>query len=113
MNYSRIIEELNRRGVRTRRGREFGRNSLHEILRNEKYTGVYIYRRSALPDKFGKRNNHAYRSRSDIIRIEDRVPQIISREVFDAVQTIMDKRKMEPYVRSDAKEVYLLSGKVL
>ena len=24
----------------------------------------------------------------------------------------MDKRKMEPYVRSDAKEVYLLSGKV-
>jgi len=112
MNYSQIIEELNRRGVRTRRGREFGRNSLHEILRNEKYTGVYIYRRSALPDKFGKRNNHADRSRNDIIRIEGGVPQIINREVFDAVQTIMDKRKMEPYVRSDAKEVYLLSGKV-
>lgn len=53
MNYSQIIEELNRRGVRTRRGRKFGRNSLHEILRNEKYTGVYIYRRSALPDMFG------------------------------------------------------------
>lgn len=112
MNYSQIIEELNRRGVRTRRGREFGRNSLHEILRNEKYTGVYIYRRSALPDKFGKRNNHADRSRNDIIRIEGGVPQIISREVFDAVQAIMDKRKMEPYIRSDAKEVYLLSGKV-
>ena len=112
MNYSQIIEELNRRGVRTRCGREFGRNSLHEILRNEKYTGVYIYRRSALPDKFGKRNNHADRSRNDIIRIKGGVPQIISREVFDAVQAIMDKRKMEPYVRSDAKEIYLLSGKV-
>jgi len=48
----------------------------------------------------------------DIIRIEGGVPQIISREVFDAVQAIMDKRKMEPYIRSDAKEVYLLSGKV-
>ena len=73
---------------------------------------MYIYRRSALPDKFGKRNNHADRSQNDIIRIEGGVPQIIIREVFDAVQAIMDKRKMEPYVRSDAKEVYLLSGKV-
>ncbi len=112
MNYSQIIEELNHRGIRTRRGREFGRNSLHEILRNEKYTGVYIYRRSAPADKYGKRNNHADRSQDEIIRIEGGLPQIISREVFDAVQKIMDKRRQEPYTRSDAKEVYLLSGKV-
>lgn len=112
MNYSEIIAELNRRGVKTRRGREFGRNSLHEILRNEKYAGVYVYRRSVPADTFGRRNNHANRSENDIIRIENGVPQIISREMYDAVQEVMNKRKLAPYTRSDAKEVYLLSGKV-
>jgi len=39
MNYSQIIEELNRRGVRTRRGRGVGRKFLPEILRQEKEKG--------------------------------------------------------------------------
>lgn len=112
MSYTEIIAELNRRGVKTRRGREFGRNSLHEILRNEKYAGVYVYRRSAPADTYGRRNNHANRSEKDIIRIENGIPQIISRELFNAVQAVLDKRKAAPFTRSDAKEVYLLSGKV-
>lgn len=38
--YGRIIDELNSRGHRTQNGNHFGKNSLHEILRNEKYRGV-------------------------------------------------------------------------
>lgn len=41
--YSEIISELNKQGYKTKRNKSFGKGSLYEILRNEKYTGVYIY----------------------------------------------------------------------
>ena len=102
MSYTDISEELNSRGYRTRRGMEFGKNSLYEILRNEKYAGVYTFRRSTPANCNGKRNNHG--NRSDMIRVEGGVPQIISREVFDAVQKIMDERKREPSPKNTAVE---------
>ena len=109
-SYADISEELNQRGWHTRRGMEFGKNSLYEILRNEKYAGVYTFRRSTPANPNGKRNNHG--NRSDMIRVEGGVPQIISREVFDAVQKIMDERKREPSPKNTAVEPYLLTGKV-
>ena len=42
VGYARIVDELNSRGYTTRRGQPFGKNSIYDILRNEKYTGVYI-----------------------------------------------------------------------
>ena len=45
--YTEILNELNERGYRTKRGNPFGKNSLYEILRNEKYVGTYIYNKSA------------------------------------------------------------------
>lgn len=38
--YSEIIDRLNAHGYKTKRGKMFGKNSLYEILSNEKYTGV-------------------------------------------------------------------------
>ena len=40
--YSSIINTLNYKGFKTKKGNTFGKNSLYEILRNEKYTGVYV-----------------------------------------------------------------------
>nr|WP_232192643.1 recombinase family protein [Thermoanaerobacter mathranii] len=37
--YRQIIDELNLRGYRTKKGNPFSKNSIHEILKNEKYTG--------------------------------------------------------------------------
>ncbi len=37
---SKVTEELNRRGLRTVRGRKFTKNSLYSVLSNERYTGV-------------------------------------------------------------------------
>ncbi len=113
IGYGEIITSLNERGIVTRRGNPFGKNSLYEILRNEKYTGVYIYRRSSPASFSGKRNNHKSRNSDDIIRIEDGMPQIISREIFETVQQIMDRRKQGRSPRSTAKENYLLSGKIV
>ena len=112
MTYSEIISGLNQRGAKTKKGSSFGKNSLYAILTNEKYTGVYIYNRAASKDANGKRNSHKFKSAENIIRIEGGVPQIISREKFDAVQKILKKRRSLEHTKSSAKENYLLSGKV-
>ena len=38
-----IAADLNARGIKTSRGGQWGRNSFHALLTNERYTGVYIY----------------------------------------------------------------------
>ena len=104
-----IIDELNARGFKTKLGTLFRSNSLHSILTNEKYTGVYIYNRTAKKNVFGKRNGHAYKDESEIIRIEGGMPSIISKEDFQRVQEILKMRKQKPGVNK-AKENYLLTG---
>ena len=110
--YSSIINELNRNGFKTNRGGTFGKNSLYDILRNEKYTGVYIYNKSVHPDASGKFNRHASKSEEDIIRIEGGIPQIISKEDFEKVQQKMNERSRRT-ASYKAKQEYLLSGKII
>ncbi|HHX77902.1 MAG TPA: hypothetical protein GX697_06115 [Firmicutes bacterium] len=42
--YNKIIDRLSNEGYRTKTGRPFGKNSIHDIMRNEKYRGVYIFK---------------------------------------------------------------------
>ena len=60
-----IIRWLNEKGYFTVLGNPFGKNSLRTILTNEKYIGIYRYR--------------------DVV-IEDCVPKIIDKDIFDRVQ---------------------------
>lgn len=41
--YNLICSELNRRGLKTKLGRPFGKGSTADILRNEKYIGRYVW----------------------------------------------------------------------
>lgn len=106
---SQMVDELNERGYKTKLGTMFRSNSIQSILANEKYTGVYIYNRSAKKDAFGKRNSHATKDESEIIKIEGGIPQIISKEVFVQAQAVMNSRKRAPG-SNKAKENYLLAG---
>ncbi len=109
--YTTIISELNRRGFKTKRGKEFGKNSLYEILRNEKYSGVYVYNKAVSVDANGKWNRHQVRNEDEIIRIEGGIPQIISKEDFKKVQEKMAERKHKT-ASFKARQEYLLSGKI-
>lgn len=113
VGYSEIIYTLNAMGYLTRGGKPFGKNSLHEILRNEKYRGVYIFNRSSSKNVSGRRNNHASKSDDDMIRIEGGVPQIISEEVWNGVQAILKSRKHHRTSNYSSKETYLLTGKII
>lgn len=88
--YVEITEDLNRRGILTKRGNRWGKNSLRTMLSNETYVGVY---------KFGS------------VRIEDGAPAIIDRALFLQVQTLVQKKKAVHGRRRENGE-YLLTGKL-
>ena len=110
--YTAIIDELNAKGFKTKNGNSFGKNSLYDILRNEKYCGIYIYNKSVAVDKNGKFNRHASKPDDQIIRIEGGVPQIISKEDFTKAQEKMKDRKHKA-AQFKARQEYLLSGKIV
>lgn len=85
-----IINDLNERGYKTKRGNRFNKNSLHRMLVNEKYIGIYIYKGEIMPK---------------------RIPRIISDELFNEVQEIMKKNKKAP-ARQKAFTEYLLTQKL-
>lgn len=108
--YSNIINHLNSLGYKTKRGQMFGKNSLYDILSNEKYTGVFVFNKAAEKSD-RKRNNHAYKTNEEIIRIEGGCPAIISKQLFEKVQRIKarNRRNTGQY---HSKEFYLLTGKI-
>lgn len=109
--YTKIINTLNQKGYRTKRGKPFGKNSLYEVLRNEKYCGIYVYNKSAAKDARGKMNRHAFKNDSEIIRVPDAIPAIITQEEFEQAQAKMAQRRHRS-ARHKAKQIYLLSGKI-
>ena len=107
----KIAEELNSLGYRTRAGKLFKPNSFYDMLSNEKYIGTYVYNKTEKASFSGKRNSHKYKNSNEIIRIENAFEGIISKELFDKVQTIKESRKYKGG-RAKAKHNYLLSGLV-
>lgn len=107
-SHADTIRSLHNMGYRSKSGKQFTRNSIHDILKNEKYTGTFVYNRSAAKDIDGKRRHRQSKDSSEIIRIEGGIPRIISDETFKAVQERMADRKQGGRVRST--RTYLLSG---
>lgn len=96
---SDIIADMNRRGILTKKKKQWNRSSFNQLLSNERYTGTYIYRD---------------------IRIPGGIPQIIPNQLFDAVQlkiyTKPNARKdpsgERPQRRRRDAGTYLLTGKL-
>ena len=86
------------------RGRPLSKNSIHDILRNEKYTGTFVYQK-------GTKKEHRH-TRADIIRVPNAFPAIVPRELWERVQARMDERKLNPGERTQnkAKRIFLLTG---
>ena len=85
-----IIKELNARRINTSHGKEFNKNSLHRLLRNKRYIGTYLYKDTETPGG---------------------MPRIIEDELFERVQTILDKNKAAP-ARKRGNGEYLLTTKL-
>lgn len=84
-----VARDLNARGIKTKRGGKFNKNSFHRMLHSDIYIGVYRH--------------------SGFVK-EGGVPPIITMETYAAVQAKLSERK-QATVRSENSE-YLLTGKL-
>ena len=96
-----LINEMDRQGIRGKRGKPIKYPQIYEILRNEKYTGVYLYSTTEAQNRADRRQ------KPEAIRIDNALPVIISKEQFEEVQKIMDGRK-----QTGRKSDYMCSGLV-
>lgn len=85
-----ISNDLNQRGIKTARGGKWNKNSFTSMLRNERYTGIFIY---------------------DDIRIDGGVPAIISKQLFVEVQEVLRMKKTVRGRHQPAGD-YILTGKL-
>ncbi len=85
-----ICNRLNSLGFKTTKNAKFTNNSLHGILKNEKYIGVYS---------------------ASGLRFEDAIEPIISKELFYRVQKRIAENRRRG-AKNKAKVNYLLSGKL-
>ena len=95
-----IADELNSLGYRNKLGSPFKKISIRDTLLNEKYTGTFIYGKK---DKKGKLTGQE-------LRIENGIPIIISKEIFEKVQIKFASKVRSTTGRSTAKKTYLLTG---
>lgn len=105
--YNTIIRKLNALGYKTKKGADFGKNSLYEILRNERYYGKFIFNKRSSAQFRRKRNNHAYKDESEMIVVEDGNPAIVSKSLWEKANQV---RKAVNNKSVSANRVYLLTG---
>lgn len=85
-----IVADLNKRGLKTRRGKAFSMGSFTAMLKNRKYIGEYRYQDVFIPDG---------------------VPAIVPEDLFYRVQQRMEKNKRAPAM-AKAHEDFLLTTKL-
>ena len=87
---SEIITYCNNKGYKTAQNKPFNKNSIGRIVSNEKYIGTYRH--------------------GDIV-IENGIPAIIDKDLFEKVQKVV-KKNYTSRARAKADVEYLLSGKL-
>lgn len=103
--YNMIANALNDGGYKTKLNRLFGKNSIFDILRNEKYIGRYVFNKRASK----KLGNRVFKRDEEITRIDDALPRIIDDELWNRVQLKLNQNQKP---RMNATRVYLLTGKL-
>ncbi len=109
--YSEILKVLKSNNYKSKIGNDFTKGAINKILQNEKYRGVYIYNRKKEYDVNRKRKP-VLKDKSEVIRIENGLPQIVDDTTFFKVQHLLTKNKLR-IGSFNAKRTYLLSGGLL
>ena len=89
MGTYKIAQLLDKRKVPTRKGGNWSGSTVKGILVNEKYYGDAAFQKTYTDSNFRRHNNHG---EVDSFIAEDHHEAIISKEVFDRVQVMIQKR---------------------
>ena len=77
-----VTNELNRRGIKTPRGKSFAATTVRRILGSETYYGNLVFSKRAFDKKSGKMK---MQSSDKFTVIEGAVPAIVDEETFDKI----------------------------
>lgn len=88
--YANIIDQMAAAGITGHRGKPIKYPQIYEILRNEKYTGTYIFSVDEEKDR------NLRRTKPNAIRIKDCFPKIVTREIFEAANRALSQNRRGP-----------------
>lgn len=107
-----IARELREAGYRTHRGGiRWNGSCIVKLLKNEKYVGDLIQKKTITPDYLthAKKANHG---EEELVIIRDHHPPIIDRELWDVVQEELKKRNRNGALGAGHSNRYIFSGKI-
>lgn len=108
-----VAKELNKKGVRTKRGGNWTGHTINGMIRNEKYTGDVLFQKTFSDDHF---NRHVNRGEKNQYYMKDHHEGLVSREDFEAANAVIDANGMEKGIHKDSDKYsnrYPMSGKIV
>lgn len=89
----KIAEYLDDEQIKTRQGKPFNKSTILKILQNEKYCGTLVRNKYDTGEFMQKRTTWKIRNSDEWEVFEDRIPAIISKELFDKAQEKRTSRR--------------------
>lgn len=110
---TQIAKKLNARGIPTKRNGRWTGHTIKGMIKNEKYTGDCIFQKSYSDERFTRHRNNGER---DQYFVANHHEAIISHEVYDAANAILERNGAEKGIYADSRKYqnrYCFSGKIL
>lgn len=108
-----IADDLNQRGIPTKRNGHWTATTIRGMLSNEKYVGDCLFQKTYSDSRFVRHNNHGEQTQ---YLVKDHHEAIISREDFESAQAFIHQRATEKGVVKGSDKYqnrYTFSGKII
>ncbi len=106
-----IARELREEGIEPMRVKEWQNTVILRVIRNEKYCGDLVQKKTYTPD-FLSHEKKYNRGQEEFVIIKDHHEPIISRELFDKANRILDAKSLSQKGRAKHSNRYPFSGKI-
>lgn len=107
-----IANELREEGILPLRAKKWSSSVILRILRNEKYCGDLLQKKTYTPDYLTHEKRYNYGEEEYVLVTNHHAP-IVTREVFNQVQVILDSRARKIASKERESNRYAFSGKVV
>ena len=106
-----IARELREKGIEPMRVKEWQNTVILRVIRNEKYCGDLVQKKTYTPD-FLSHEKKYNRGQEEFVILKDHHEPIISRELFDKANRILDAKSLSQEGKAKHSNRYPFSGKI-
>ncbi|XBG79586.1 recombinase family protein [Enterococcus cecorum] len=109
----KVANDLNQKGIPSKRGGSWTATTIRGILTNEKYTGDVLLQKTYTDSHFNRHTNYGEKN---MYLVENHHEAIISHEDFEAVDVVLNQRAKEKGIEkrnSKYQNRYSFSGKII